>query len=251
MCSTSSGTAPPYPFPTLPPVLARLFLVRHGEVHNPRHLCYGNLPGFGLSRAGRRQAGAAADHLAPVGAALLLSSPLRRAQETAAIIGSRLGLLPGTDERLTEWGLGFRWAGTVWEELPPAFPGELEAYFEHPADLPFSPEPLAAAAERVVSLVDELGRTHPGAQAILISHQDPLQAARLCLTGGRLADLHVDKPSHASVLTLEPGPPWRLTDLWRPPGPAAPFPPSPLAERPPARPVSPPLPPAGREARHR
>lgn len=225
MCSARSGTALPYPLPTLPPVLARLFLVRHGEVHNPGHICYGDLPGFGLGPNGRRQARAAADYLAPTGADLLLCSPLRRAKETAAIIGRRLGLRPLADEGLTEWKLGMRWAGTAWEDLPALFPGELEAYLDHPAELPFSPESIAAAAGRVVALVDELGRSHPGSRAVLVSHQDPVQAARLHLTGGLPADLHIDKPGHGSVLTLEPGSPWRLAARWEPPGPATSFPP--------------------------
>lgn len=206
-------------------MLARLYLVRHGEVHNPRHLCYGDLPRFGLSAAGRRQARAAAEHLAAADADLLLCSPLRRARETAGIIGRRLALPPVPDARLTEWRLGTRWAGVVWEELPLVFPGELEAYLDHPADLPFSPESLAATAERVVDLVDELGRTHPGHRAILVFHQDPLQAARLRLTGEPLTRLHTAKPGHAAVLTLVPGRPWRLVAAWEPPGPADSFPP--------------------------
>ena len=206
-------------------MLARLFLVRHGEVHNPRHVCYGDLPGFGLGPNGRRQARAAAAYLAPFGADLLLCSPLLRAEETAAIIGRRLGLRPVVDERLTEWRLAARWAGTVWEDLPALLSGELEAYLNHPADLPFSPESIAAAAGRVVDLVGQLGRSHPGSRAVLVSHQDPLQAAHLQLTGGSPADLHLDKPGHGSVLTLTPGPPWSVTARWEPPGPATSFPP--------------------------
>lgn len=208
-------------------MLARLFLVRHGEVYNPRHVCYGDLPGFGLSAAGRRQAHAAAEHLIAADADLLLCSPLRRARETAGIIGRRLGLRAEGDERLTEWRLGTRWAGVIWENLPTIFPGELEAYLEHPADLPFSPESIEAVADRVAALVDELGRLHPGKQAILVSHQDPIQAARLRLTGGSPADLHADKPGHGSVLALVPGSTWRPAAAWDPPGPAAPFPPVP------------------------
>ena len=143
-------------------MLAALHLVRHGEVANPRHVCYGDLPGFGLSPAGRRQAAAAAGYLAGTGADLLLASPLRRALETARAIGRRLGLEPVVDDRLTEWRLGVRWNGVVWEDLPAAFPGELEAYLDHPADLPFSPESLAAAAQRLVAVAAELGEAPPG-----------------------------------------------------------------------------------------
>ncbi|MBM3694489.1 MAG: histidine phosphatase family protein [Actinobacteria bacterium] len=206
-------------------MLGRLHLVRHGEVANPAHLCYGDLPGFGLSPLGRRQARSAAAHLAARGADLLLASPLQRAVETAEILARALGLPVALDERLTEWRLGVRWRGVAWESLPSAFPGELEAYLEHPADLPFAPESLAATAERVGDLIEELGRRHPGIAAVLVSHQDPLQAARLLLTGGDPGALHRGKPGHAAVLTLVPGPPWREISHWEPPLPGVRFPP--------------------------
>ena len=40
-----------------------LYLVRHGEVHNPAGIIYGRLPGFGLSERGRRQIARAAEAL--------------------------------------------------------------------------------------------------------------------------------------------------------------------------------------------
>jgi len=206
-------------------VLAALHLVRHGEVANPRHVCYGDLPGFGLSLAGRRQAEAAAAHLARSHVDLLLTSPLQRAVETARAIGLRLGLEPVVDDRLTEWRLGARWNGVVWEDLPAVFPGEVEAYLDHPADLPFSPESLDAAARRVAALATDLGAAHPGATAVLVSHQDPVQAARLLLTGGDLSELHRRKPAHAAVITLTPGTPWQEASYWEPDLPATRFPP--------------------------
>ena len=206
-------------------MLGRLYLVRHGEVANPRHVVYGDLPGFGLSPLGRTQAAEAAAYLAGCGAGLLLTSPLQRAVETAETIGRRLGLPAVADLRLTEWRLGGRWNGVIWEDLPTTFPGELEAYLDHPADLPFSPESLEEAAQRIAALVGELGEQHPGAAAVLVSHQDPVQAARLLLTGGDLADLHRAKPAHAAVLTLSPGRPWREIACWEPAATGARFPP--------------------------
>ncbi|HZC42075.1 MAG TPA: histidine phosphatase family protein, partial [Streptosporangiaceae bacterium] len=54
-------------------------LLRHGEVHNPRDVLYGRLPGYRLSEDGRVMAKAAADFLAGRDVAVLLSSPLERA----------------------------------------------------------------------------------------------------------------------------------------------------------------------------
>ena len=41
-----------------------IHLIRHGEVHNPDHVVYADLDGFGLSELGRQQARAAAARLA-------------------------------------------------------------------------------------------------------------------------------------------------------------------------------------------
>ncbi|MBN9168662.1 MAG: histidine phosphatase family protein, partial [Microbacterium sp.] len=63
----------------------RLHLVRHGEVHNPRRVLYGRLPGYRLSAAGRRMARQAADYVhgleRPITA--LVCSPLERTRESA------------------------------------------------------------------------------------------------------------------------------------------------------------------------
>lgn len=225
MHSAKASTGTRYPPPYTRSVLARLHLVRHGEVDNPRGIVYSDLPGFPLSPLGRTQAVAAAHHLAGSGASLLVTSPLDRARETAGYIGRRLGLDPVSDPGLTEWGLSLRWSGVPWVSLDDRFPGEVEAYAAHPGDMPFSPESLDALTARMKEVVDALGGAHPGAVAILVSHQDPVHALRLTLRGEGFDDFHDDKPRHAAVIALEPrGSSWVETGNWAPPGGAA-FPP--------------------------
>jgi broad specificity phosphatase PhoE len=77
----------------------------------------------------------------------------------------------------------------------------------------------------VAAVAADLGAAHPGATAVLVSHQDPVQAARLLLTGGDLAALHRGQPAHAAVITLTPGTPWLEASYWAPDGPATRFPP--------------------------
>lgn len=208
-----------------PTVLSRLLLVRHGEVLNPGHVVYADLPGFPLSNRGRAQAEETADHLAATGAGIVVSSPLLRAVQTATPIAERLGVEVATDERLVEWRLSNRWAGVVWEDVDRVFPGELSAYLDRPHALPFAPESIQAAAKRVISVVDDLGRRHPGGTAVVVGHQDPTQAARLTLRGIDIATLHTDKPDHGTVVDLAAGSPWVESGRWDPPSAAAPFPP--------------------------
>lgn len=202
-------------------------LVRHGEVDNPGHVVYADLPGFGLGSAGRAQARAVANHLSSRPIAAIVTSPLTRAVETAAVVGAALELQPEIDDRLTEWRLGKRWAGVRWEDLDRAFPGELAAYLDHPHSLPFSPETLDEVAARMIDVLESLIDRHPAAEVVVVSHQDPIQAARLALTDRPLAGLQRDKPHHASAITLTPGNPWREVSAWSSNLPATVFPPIP------------------------
>jgi broad specificity phosphatase PhoE len=202
-----------------------LHLLRHGEVHNPDGVVYGSLPGFGLSERGIEQAGAAADHLAALDVSAIFTSPLDRARQTAAAVADRTGLVAAVDERLVEWELGTRWAGVSWDDLAVRFPGETDAYLAHPHDLSFAPESLSAVAGRMRRVVEDLADL-PGA-VVLVSHQDPIQALRLVMTGAPLSVLQSGKPGHGSVVTLRrDGSRWLEMGYWAPPqGPA--FPPLP------------------------
>ena len=82
-------------------------LLRHGEVHNPEKVLYGRLPGYRLSETGEAMALAAAEWLADKGLSHVLSSPLERAQQTAAPIAGKLDLPIETDDRLIEAGNAF------------------------------------------------------------------------------------------------------------------------------------------------
>lgn len=206
-------------------VLERLHLVRHGEVHNPGGVVYADLPGFGLSPVGALQAEAAAGHLADSRAGLVVCSPLERAVATAEPIARRLSVPLRVDARLTEWRLAQRWAGVPWAELSTRFPGELEAYLAAPADLAFAAESIHEVAARMAGVVADLDR-EAVATAILVSHQDPVQALRIVLTGRDLASLNVDKPAHATVVSLTRTPGHWAESSWSPPIPSDPFPPN-------------------------
>ena len=84
------------------PLLHRLHLLRHGEVHNPTGVLYGRLNGFRLSDLGRRQALTVAEHLRDHDITHVVASPLERAQETAAPIADSHRLELATDPRLIE-----------------------------------------------------------------------------------------------------------------------------------------------------
>lgn len=195
--------------------MGRVHLVRHGEVHNPEHVVYAALAGFGLSERGHDQAKDVARYLRSAPVTAVWSSPLQRAIETAEPIARTHDLPIRISENLIEWRMADDWAGIRWEELPTERPGELEAYLEHPLDMPFASEPLTRLAERMRAALADIAARHEG-DVVVVSHQDPVQAARLSLTGRDLATQHTDKPIHGTVITLRPGIPWTELTAWSP-----------------------------------
>ncbi|MGH8913580.1 MAG: histidine phosphatase family protein [Acidimicrobiia bacterium] len=195
---------------------ALVHLVRHAEVDNPDHLVYADLPGFGLSPHGVEQARRVGRYLGPRPVVAIWSSPLERSLRTAEEIAGRTGVPVKVDPDLTEWRMASRWRGHTWRDIPLAFPGELEAYLEHPDSLTFGDETLEALADRMAATARRLDAEHPHGDVVIVSHQDPIQAGRLRLVGSHLGALHDDKPGHGAVVTLRPGAVWRPETVWEP-----------------------------------
>jgi len=79
-------------------VATRLYLVRHGRAA----ASWGEDLDPGLDDVGRDQASGVAAYLAAVGPLPILTSPLRRAQETAAPLAARWGMAPIVERSVGE-----------------------------------------------------------------------------------------------------------------------------------------------------
>ncbi|MGZ8752779.1 MAG: histidine phosphatase family protein [Acidimicrobiia bacterium] len=148
-----------------------LILVRHGETAvNTQGRLQGRVE-TALTERGREQAARLATAVAsfePVG---LVSSPLRRAQETAEAIGAATGLDVEIDERLTELHYG-DWEGSRFGDLPE---GTFDTWRGDPAFAPPGGESLVDLRTRVVPCIEELlGHERP---VVAVSHVSPIKAA--------------------------------------------------------------------------
>jgi broad specificity phosphatase PhoE len=94
----------PQQTPSAEPAASRtiVHVLRHGEVHNPKGILYGRLPGYRLSVTGQAQARTVASVLSGHDITHVVASPLQRAQETATPIASAHGLTLATDDNLIE-----------------------------------------------------------------------------------------------------------------------------------------------------
>ncbi len=159
-------------------------LLRHGEVHNPRGVLYGRLPDYHLSETGLRMAEVVAKAVESRDIVAVWSSPMERAQETAAPPAKALGLEVTTDDRLIE-------AGNVFEGLRMAGSDNV---FRDPRSYryftnPFRPswgEPYLDIVARMKAVIDDARAAARGHEALLVSHQLPIWIIRLAAEGRRL-----------------------------------------------------------------
>jgi broad specificity phosphatase PhoE len=182
-----------------------LYLMRHGHVHNPTKVLYGRLPGFSLSGLGVKQAQAAGKWLADKPIRAIYSSPMERAQQTAAIVAQHHKTVsPIVDERIIE-------VSTPHEGRPTA---ELEAvgWDLYTGNEPPHESPDAVLA-RILDFFQHVVDNYAGKSVVSIAHGDILVFPWLYAQGvepealmkDRLVEyaLPVDYPSTASIMTFE------------------------------------------------
>jgi broad specificity phosphatase PhoE len=153
-----------------------IFLCRHASPENPDGVFYGHLPGFGLGKAGRRQALGLGSFLAAYPIRKLYSSPLERALETAELAASQLPTpveIELRDDLLeAEWGkylqgvpraqAAYRRPLLMFHALVPGFLA--------------MDETVPEMAERVGRVCDEALKACRGEAAAIVSHADPIKA---------------------------------------------------------------------------
>ncbi|MBA2696575.1 MAG: histidine phosphatase family protein [Actinobacteria bacterium] len=166
------------------PATTIVHVVRHGEVHNPSRVLYGRLPDFHLSQLGVEMAERSADYLAGRDVVHVVSSPLERAQETAAPIAARHDLEVAIDPRLIEAENAFEGAVVAGRHGALRRPATWRLLTN-----PLRPswgEPYNRIAERMEVAVQAAREQACGHEAVLVSHQLPVWTLRRHLEGKRL-----------------------------------------------------------------
>jgi broad specificity phosphatase PhoE len=145
-----------------------LIILRHGRTEaNASGLLQGRRIDPGLDALGQRQAAALA--VALPGVVRVVASPLRRAQETAAVFGLPVEI----DERWIELDYGTL-DGTSLAEVPPA------VWATWQADINFRPgggESLAQLGVRVRAAAEDLAASAAGSDVVVVTHVSPIKAA--------------------------------------------------------------------------
>ena len=135
--------------------LRRLILLRHGQTdYNVDGRMQGHIDSC-LTDAGHEQAAEAAPVLASLAPDRLVSSDLRRAVDTAEVVGAACGLPVKFDPRLRETHLGL-WQGHTVAEIELDYPGAIATWRSDPAWAPPEGESRIDVVARSRPVVDEL-----------------------------------------------------------------------------------------------
>lgn len=190
-----------------------VLLVRHGEA-DAAGCCYGARHDVPLSAAGREQAAAAAARVGTPG--VLLSSPARRALQTAACFG----MAPAPDSRWIERDFG-AWEGRPWTDCWAQVPEEVTRDPDrYAAFTPPEGEPLEAVQRRVADALDELaagasggvadaGATSVGGPVVVVTHAGPIRLALRHALGLTVRQCFALNPAPGTVTALR-----RVGESW-------------------------------------
>jgi glucosyl-3-phosphoglycerate phosphatase len=153
--------------------LRRIILLRHGQTdYNVAGRMQGHLDSV-LTPAGHEQAAEAAPVIAALGPDRVISSDLRRAVDTAEVVGAACGLPVKFDARLRETHLG-EWQGHTVADIEHDYPGAIADWRSDPAWAPPGGESRVAVVERSRPVVDELDAefadSADDSTALLVAH---------------------------------------------------------------------------------
>jgi broad specificity phosphatase PhoE len=174
-----------------------IWLARHGETDaNAEGRVQGSID-EPLNERGREQARELAREVAPLGLKALYTSQLRRARETAEIVGAELGLEPRVDERFAESHRG-EWEGRLIADIraedPEGYSGSLavEPGFRFPGG-----ESLEEHAARVEAGLADVARGP--LPALVICHGGTIRRALAARSPEKVTDLAVPNASLTMV----------------------------------------------------
>lgn len=181
----------------------RLVLVRHGQsTWNSEHRIQGQLDPP-LSAEGRRQAELLARRLSGRKFAGFYASDLKRAFETAEILGLNLGARPEPLPGLREIFLG-DWEGLRTQDIAERFPEAWARWVEQPDwDVVPGGEGAVQFDARVGAALDGIVNRHDQGDVLVVTHGGVIQVALHRVVGRPSRGLFPFKIQNASISLIE------------------------------------------------
>ena len=184
-----------------------IYFVRHGEtILTPTR----KFSGTGaldpeLTADGLAQAERVAGEVAKLEPHILISSPLKRARQTADAIARTTGLPVVEDTDWYELSFG-SWDGKSIEEVRAESPEDYQAWLNSSAYRPGGGESYDEAAERIDAAMEKVLHLYPGKKVVVVTHNGVIKsAANLAIGGPNDGVFHMDAtPCSISSISLWP-----------------------------------------------
>ncbi|MEW6080893.1 MAG: histidine phosphatase family protein [Bacillota bacterium] len=185
--------------------MGRIYLVRHGRTQWNRDKVFRGMAEVPLDEMGREQARAIAGGISD-GLTAILTSPVGRAMETAAIAAGEMG---GPEPRVVD---GLRdidfgvLQGVSKEEACRRFPGVMEEWRSRPQDVRFPQgERLEEVAGRAWASLVALAREHRDGRVMAVSHRVVIKVLLLKAMGAGLESFWRIRQDTACINVLDFG----------------------------------------------
>lgn len=153
------------------PAVSEVWLIRHADAYEQQLLL--EQEGFepGLSPVGRLQAQRLGERLRGLNVAAIYCSDLRRAHETATIVGQSLGLIPVTEAGLHEARLSSGEGAEALDVLRTTIAETLQRVAAGQPPLPLdAAEGSEVVATRVSAAIDRILARHASQRVLVVSH---------------------------------------------------------------------------------
>jgi probable phosphoglycerate mutase len=191
----------------------QVWLLRHGaSTFNAQHRCQGSCDEPELTPQGREEACLSAERLSSEGIEAIISSPLRRASETAehllkAISAQGRKITFETDARLREIDL-HQWEGLPFEEIRRRFPEQYRDWRLRPGEFRMQlgnnevQYPVRSLYDRVRLFWNYLLTAYAGKSVLLVSHGGTIRALIASALGLGAMHFHSFQQSNCGVSRL-------------------------------------------------
>jgi broad specificity phosphatase PhoE len=175
-------------------------LARHGQTAYNAERRFQGQSSVPLDERGREQARALAERCAAEGFDALVSSPLERARETAAIVGARLRLEAAEDARWAETDCG-DWTHRTFDEVIAEDPEGFAAFQRVDPGFAFpGGESFAEHQARVAAAAQDLRASAGDTRTLVVCHRNSIRLALVAMHGDE--DARTRELPNTTLVTL-------------------------------------------------
>jgi broad specificity phosphatase PhoE/ribonuclease HI len=182
-----------------------LLLLRHGETAHTAEKRFSGSDGEDppLTREGERQARAAAERIVRSGTVdVVVSSPMRRARQTADIAAAALGVTVTEAPDFRECAFG-EWEGLTFAEVRDGWPEQLASWLADATVAAPGGESIDAVRRRVRAARDKLLARHPQRTVLVVTHVTPVKSLVGDALGAPLSAAYRMELSPASLTEVQ------------------------------------------------